>query len=156
MIKEYSVNLRRGRVSMYLEEEFLDELFEIVAREGVTVDAFVERVGGTSPVNLSSMVRVAVLRDVSDRLANLRENFNYKNQEWDNCKSAVASPAPQQRRVLQIVVPRTENERGRFYALCEDGTTWYIDAYRPTPGFPPPSWTQLPPIPGDSATAPTA
>lgn len=60
-IRKRSVTISGHQTSISLEEAFWDGLKEIAAREGVSINAMVERIDEARIGNLSSAIRVFVL-----------------------------------------------------------------------------------------------
>ncbi len=68
MIKR-SLTIAGHRTSIALEPEFWDGLEALAARRGLRLAALIEEIDATRQTpNLSSALRVAVLRDVQDQL----------------------------------------------------------------------------------------
>jgi predicted DNA-binding ribbon-helix-helix protein len=64
-----SLTIAGHRTSIALEPEFWDGLEALAARRGVRLTALIEEIDASRETpNLSSALRVAVLRDVQDRL----------------------------------------------------------------------------------------
>ena len=64
-----SLTIAGHRTSIALEPEFWDGLEALASRRGVRLTALIEQIDATRDTpNLSSALRVAVLRDVQDRL----------------------------------------------------------------------------------------
>jgi predicted DNA-binding ribbon-helix-helix protein len=64
-----SLTIAGHRTSIALEPEFWDGLEALAARRGVRLTALIEEIDASRQTpNLSSALRVAVLRDVQDRL----------------------------------------------------------------------------------------
>ena len=61
-IRKHSVTLAGHRTSLSLEEAFWSALRDIARREGRSITALIERIDGERTGNLSSAVRVFVLR----------------------------------------------------------------------------------------------
>lgn len=70
MVRKISVTLHGHRTSFSLEEEFLTALKEIAGRRGVSLASLIAAVDDQRPDsdNLSSALRVFVLRDVQGRI----------------------------------------------------------------------------------------
>lgn len=68
-MQKRSLTIAGHRTSIALEPEFWDALEALALRRGLRVTALVEEIdAGRASPNLSSALRVAVLRDVQDRL----------------------------------------------------------------------------------------
>jgi predicted DNA-binding ribbon-helix-helix protein len=64
-----SLTIAGHRTSIALEPEFWDGLEALAARRGIRLTALIEEIDASRETpNLSSALRVAVLRDVQDRL----------------------------------------------------------------------------------------
>ena len=64
-----SLTIAGHRTSIALEPEFWEGLEALAARRGLRLTALIEEIDAARPTpNLSSALRVAVLRDVQDRL----------------------------------------------------------------------------------------
>lgn len=64
-----SLTIAGHRTSIALEPEFWDGLEALAARRGLRLTTLIEEIDATRETpNLSSALRVAVLRDVQDRL----------------------------------------------------------------------------------------
>lgn len=61
-LRKHSVTLAGHRTSLSLEEAFWSALRDIAKRDGSSVTALIERIDGQRSGNLSSAVRVFVLR----------------------------------------------------------------------------------------------
>ncbi|HYG90574.1 MAG TPA: ribbon-helix-helix domain-containing protein [Azospirillum sp.] len=68
-MKKRSVLIAGHPTSVSLEEEFWETLKEVAAARGVSVNALIEEIDAGRTGNLSSAVRVFVLRDLQRRLA---------------------------------------------------------------------------------------
>lgn len=67
-LKKRSLTIAGHRTSISLEKEFWDALRELAARRGLSVAALVAQIdAGRGDVNLSSALRVALLRDAQTR-----------------------------------------------------------------------------------------
>ena len=62
MVKKRSVKIAGHKTSVSLEEEFWDALKAIAAAEGVSMNALIERIDSERSGNLSSALRVYVLK----------------------------------------------------------------------------------------------
>ena len=68
-MQKRSLTIAGHRTSIALEPEFWDGLEALASRRGVRLTALIEQIDATRETpNLSSALRVAVLRDVQDRL----------------------------------------------------------------------------------------
>ena len=68
-MKKRSLTIAGHRTSIALEPEFWDGLEGLAARRGLRLTALIEEIDRTREApNLSSALRVAVLRDAQDRL----------------------------------------------------------------------------------------
>ena len=68
-MKKRSLTIAGHRTSIALEPEFWDGLEALAARRGMRLTALIEEIDATrTGPNLSSTLRIAVLRDVQDRL----------------------------------------------------------------------------------------
>jgi predicted DNA-binding ribbon-helix-helix protein len=68
-MRKRSLTIAGHRTSIALEPEFWDGLETLAARRGVRLVALIEDIDSIRQTpNLSSALRVAVLRDVQDRL----------------------------------------------------------------------------------------
>ena len=68
-MKKRSLTIAGHRTSIALEPEFWDGLEGLAVRRGLRLTALIEEIDRTREApNLSSALRVAVLRDVQDRL----------------------------------------------------------------------------------------
>lgn len=68
-MRKRSLTIAGHQTSIALEPEFWDGLEAIAARRGLRVAALIEEIDAVrAGPNLSSALRVAVLRDVQDRL----------------------------------------------------------------------------------------
>ena len=61
-IRKYSVTLSGHRTSVSLEQDFWSALREVARRDGCSTSALIERIDRERDGNLSSAVRVYVLR----------------------------------------------------------------------------------------------
>jgi predicted DNA-binding ribbon-helix-helix protein len=68
-VRKRSLTIAGHQTSIALEPEFWDGLEALAARRGLRVTALIEEIDAVREgPNLSSALRVAVLRDVQDRL----------------------------------------------------------------------------------------
>ena len=68
-MRKRSLTIAGHRTSIALEPEFWEGLENLAARRGVRLNALIEEIDAVRETpNLSSALRVAVLRDVQDRL----------------------------------------------------------------------------------------
>jgi predicted DNA-binding ribbon-helix-helix protein len=68
-VKKRSLTIAGHRTSIALEPEFWDGLEALAERRGLRLTALIEEIDASRQgPNLSSALRVAVLRDVQDRL----------------------------------------------------------------------------------------
>jgi predicted DNA-binding ribbon-helix-helix protein len=68
-VKKRSLTIAGHRTSIALEPEFWDGLEALATRRDLRLTALIEEIdAGRQTPNLSSALRVAVLRDVQDRL----------------------------------------------------------------------------------------
>ncbi len=64
IIKKRSVSLAGHRTSVSIEDEFWDELKKLAAREKLTVTDLLTRLDAERPGNLSSAIRLYVLKSL--------------------------------------------------------------------------------------------
>ncbi|OIR06252.1 hypothetical protein GALL_117250 [mine drainage metagenome] len=69
MVRKRSVLIAGHATSISLEAEFWDGLKDIADRRGLSLNALVAEVDGQRQGNLSSALRLLVLRDLKDRCA---------------------------------------------------------------------------------------
>ena len=67
MIKKRSVDIAGHRTSVSLEPPFWDALTEIAARQNISINQLIVQVDKERAGNLSSALRVFVLRDAQKR-----------------------------------------------------------------------------------------
>ena len=66
-LKKRSVDIAGHRTSVSIEAPFWDALREIAVRKNVSVNELIATIDGAREGNLSSAIRVYVLRDVQER-----------------------------------------------------------------------------------------
>lgn len=68
-VRKRSISIRGHRTSFSVEDDFMDELAGIAARSGQSVAALVASIdaGRDAGTNLSSAIRLHVLRDLQSR-----------------------------------------------------------------------------------------
>lgn len=86
-IRKRSVRIAGHRTSVSVEDEFWESLKDIAKRDALSLDALIARIDEGRSTNLSSAVRLHVLRDLRSRLDDRAERGS------DNV--AAASPLPQ-------------------------------------------------------------
>ncbi len=69
MIKKRSVDIAGHRTSVSIEAEFWDALREIAARRGKSFNALIVEIDGARTGNLSSAIRLYVLKEFKNRQA---------------------------------------------------------------------------------------
>ena len=69
LVRKRSVQIAGHATSVSLEEEFWLELTTIAERRGLSLNALVAEVDGARTGNLSSALRLLVLRDLKERLS---------------------------------------------------------------------------------------
>lgn len=67
-IKKRSVRIKGHATSVTLEEPFWDVLREIAALRGLSLNKMIAEIDEGNPDNLSSAIRVFILRDLQARL----------------------------------------------------------------------------------------
>ncbi len=67
-VKKHSVQIAGHSTSISLEVAFWDELKDIAARRGLSLNALIADVDGARDGNLSSALRLLVLEDLKERL----------------------------------------------------------------------------------------
>jgi len=67
LVRKRSVQIAGHATSVSLEEEFWQELTAIATRRGLSLNALVAEVDGARDGNLSSALRLLVLRDLQER-----------------------------------------------------------------------------------------
>ncbi len=68
MIKKRSVRISGHETSVTLEQDFWDALRAICEERDLSLNALISEIDGNHDGNLSSAVRVFVLRDLQERL----------------------------------------------------------------------------------------
>ena len=86
-IRKRSVRIAGHRTSVSVEDEFWESLKDIAKRDALSLDAMIARIDEGRSTNLSSAVRLHVLRDLRNRLEDRAERGT------DN--TTAASPLPQ-------------------------------------------------------------
>jgi len=66
-LRKRSVTIMGHRTSVSIEDEFWDALRELAAREGLTVKELIARVDSGADGNLSSALRLHVLRTMREK-----------------------------------------------------------------------------------------
>jgi len=67
-IRKRSVRIAGHRTSVSVEDEFWESLRDIARRDALSLDALIARIDEGRSTNLSSAVRLHVLRDLRNRL----------------------------------------------------------------------------------------
>jgi predicted DNA-binding ribbon-helix-helix protein len=67
MIKKRSVDIAGHRTSVSIEAPFWDALRDIAARKKLSVNEVIAAIDGAREGNLSSAIRIYVLRDLQNR-----------------------------------------------------------------------------------------
>ena len=68
LVRKRSVQIAGHATSVSLEEDFWQELTAIAERRGLSLNALVAEVDGARTGNLSSALRLLVLRDLQERV----------------------------------------------------------------------------------------
>lgn len=84
-IRKRSVRIAGHRTSVSVEDEFWESLKDIAKRDALSLDALIARIDEGRSTNLSSAVRLHVLRDLRNRL----DEVNDRRSD-----SATAAPPP--------------------------------------------------------------
>ncbi len=72
-IRKRSVRIAGHRTSVSVEDEFWESLKDIAKRDALSLDSLIARIDEGRSTNLSSAVRLHVLRDLRNRLENRAE-----------------------------------------------------------------------------------
>lgn len=67
-VRKRSVRIAGHPTSISMEEEFWDELQLIATRRGLSANALIAEIDSTRQGNLSSALRLCVLKDLKERL----------------------------------------------------------------------------------------
>ncbi len=86
-IRKRSVRIAGHRTSVSVEDEFWESLKDIAKRDALSLDAMIARIDEGRSTNLSSAVRLHVLRDLRNRLEDRAER--------GTDTTTAASPLPQ-------------------------------------------------------------
>ena len=82
-IRKRSVRIAGHRTSVSVEDEFWESLKDIAKRDALSLDSLIARIDEGRSTNLSSAVRLHVLRDLRNRLEDRAER----------CSDTIAAPA---------------------------------------------------------------
>lgn len=72
-IRKRSVRIAGHRTSVSVEDEFWENLKDIAKRDALSLDALIARIDEGRSTNLSSAVRLHVLRDLRNRLDEMND-----------------------------------------------------------------------------------